>query len=42
MVQTPIGKQAFALDDGSCLNDPTVTVPVYRTRVVDGMVQVGC
>jgi nitrite reductase (NADH) small subunit len=42
MVQTPIGKQAFALDDGSCLSDPTVTVPVYRTRMVDGMVQVGC
>ncbi|EID09758.1 nitrite reductase (NAD(P)H) small subunit [Mycobacterium xenopi RIVM700367] len=41
MVQSPIGKQAFALDDGSCLDDPAVTVPVYRTRLVNGMVEVG-
>jgi nitrite reductase (NADH) small subunit len=41
MVQTPIGKRAFALDDGSCLDDPTVRVPVYHTRMVDGVVQVG-
>jgi nitrite reductase (NADH) small subunit len=40
-VQTPIKKQAFALDDGSCLDDPKVTLPVYATRIVDGMVEVG-
>jgi nitrite reductase (NADH) small subunit len=40
-VQSPIGKQAFALDDGSCLDDPSVAVPVYATRLVDGMVYVG-
>jgi nitrite reductase (NADH) small subunit len=40
-VQTPIKKQAFALDDGSCLDDPEVTLPVYATRIVDGMVEVG-
>jgi nitrite reductase (NADH) small subunit len=40
MVQTPIGKQAFALDDGSCLDDPTISVPVYRTRVTGGVAQV--
>jgi nitrite reductase (NADH) small subunit len=38
---TPIAKQAFALDDGSCLDDPAVAVPVYPTRLVDGIVEVG-
>lgn len=32
-VQSPIKKQAFALDDGTCLDDASVQVPVYRTRV---------
>lgn len=40
-VQSPIGKQAFALDDGCCLDDPAVCVPVYATRLVDGIAQVG-
>jgi nitrite reductase (NADH) small subunit len=41
-VQTPIKKQAFALDDGTCLDDPEVSVPVYATRVTaDGQVEVG-
>jgi len=41
-VQSPIKKQAFALDDGTCLDDPAVTVPVYRVRVSeDGRVDVG-
>jgi nitrite reductase (NADH) small subunit len=40
-VQTPIKKQAFALDDGICLDDPNVALPVYATRVVDGYVEVG-
>lgn len=40
-VQTPLKKQAFALDDGVCLDDPTVSIPVYRVRVnADGDVQV--
>ena len=40
-VQSPIKKQAFSLDDGSCLDDAAVSVPVYRTRVNgDGDVQV--
>lgn len=42
VVQSPIKKQAFAFDDGSCLDDSAVSVPVYLTRVtVDGVVQVG-
>jgi nitrite reductase (NADH) small subunit len=40
-VQTPIKKQAFALDDGVCLDDPEVSLPVYPTRVTDGFVEVG-
>ncbi len=41
-VQSPILKQAFALDDGRCLDDPRVSVPVYPARVTaDGRVQVG-
>jgi nitrite reductase (NADH) small subunit len=40
-VQTPIKKQAFALDDGACLDDPDVALPVYATRIVDGCVEVG-
>ena len=41
-VQTPIKKQAFALDDGTCLDDPEVSLPVYATRVTaDGHVEVG-
>ena len=41
-VQSPIKKQAFALDDGVCLDDPDVALPIYSTRVTaDGYVQVG-
>jgi nitrite reductase (NADH) small subunit len=42
VVQSPIKKQAFAFDDGICLDDLTVSVPVYDTRVTEaGDVQVG-
>ena len=34
-VQSPIKKQAFALDDGTCLDDDAVRVPVYRTRITE-------
>ncbi|MCV7056399.1 nitrite reductase small subunit NirD [Mycolicibacterium gilvum] len=41
-VQSPIKKQAFALDDGSCLDNPEYALPVYATRITeDGEVQVG-
>jgi nitrite reductase (NADH) small subunit len=40
-VQSPIKKQAFALDDGVCLDDPDVVLPVYRTRITpDGDVEI--
>ena len=45
-VQSPILKQAFSLEDGSCLDDPRVSVPVYQVRVTpDGQIQIataGC
>jgi nitrite reductase (NADH) small subunit len=42
IVQSPIGKEAFALDDGHCLDDPAMAVPVYPVRVTpDGDVYVG-
>ena len=41
-VQSPLKKQTFALDDGTCLDDPDVVLPVFVTRVTpDGEVQVG-
>ncbi len=41
-VQSPILKQAFALEDGSCLDDPRVSVPVYQVRVTSsGHIQIG-
>jgi nitrite reductase (NADH) small subunit len=41
-VQSPIKKQAFALDDGSCLDDSEMVLPVYATRVTaDGYVEIG-
>ncbi|MDG4663107.1 nitrite reductase small subunit NirD [Mycobacterium sp. 236(2023)] len=41
-VQSPIKKQAFALDDGSCLDNPEHSLTVYATRITeDGDVQLG-
>lgn len=40
-VQSPIKKQAFALDDGVCLDDPEVSLAVYETRLTaDAKVEV--
>lgn len=40
-VQSPIKKQAFAFDDGACLDDPAVKLPVYPVRVWAGLVEIG-
>lgn len=41
-VQSPIKKQAFALDDGRCLDDASASVRVFATRVTaDGVIEVG-
>jgi nitrite reductase (NADH) small subunit len=39
-VASPMYKQPFDLRTGECLDDPTVSVPTFRVRVVDGVVQV--
>ena len=39
-VASPIYKQRFALDDGACLDDPSVRIAVHEARIVDGQVEV--
>ena len=38
-VASPVYKQSFDLRTGQCLDDPSVWLPTYECRVVDGMVQ---
>ncbi|MBW0106093.1 nitrite reductase small subunit NirD [Pseudonocardia sp. KRD291] len=40
-VASPVHKQAFRLDDGRCLDDPAVSLGVYRTRVCGADLQIG-
>ena len=40
IVASPLLKQRFSLVDGRCLDDATMSLPVYDVRVVDGMVEV--
>ena len=39
-VASPIYKQNFDLKTGVCLDDESVSLPVYPVRVIDGQVQV--
>jgi nitrite reductase (NADH) small subunit len=39
-VASPIYKQNFSLLTGECLDDPTVRLPIFSARVIDGQVQV--
>jgi nitrite reductase (NADH) small subunit len=39
-VASPIYKQNFNLLTGQCLDDETVSIPTFSTRVIDGRVQV--
>jgi len=39
-IASPIFKQNFDLETGVCLDDPSVTLPVYAVRVRDGRVEV--
>ena len=41
VIASPMYKQRFRLSDGVCLEDPTVTLPVYPVRVEHGDVFVG-
>jgi nitrite reductase (NADH) small subunit len=40
-VASPIYKQNFDLQTGQCLDDPTVTIATYPSRIIDGQVQIG-
>ena len=40
-VASPIYKQNFSLETGECLDDDTVSLATYQTRVVEGQIQVG-
>lgn len=40
-IASPIYKQSFDLRTGACLDDPSVSVPVWPVRVRDGNVEVG-
>ena len=40
-VASPVYKQRFDLHTGRCLDDETVSVPVYAVRVTDGWIEVG-
>ena len=39
-VASPIYKQSFSLETGQCLDDPSISLPVWSARVVNGIVQV--
>jgi nitrite reductase (NADH) small subunit len=40
-VGSPAHRHPFDLRTGQCLDDPSVHVPTYQVRVVDGVVHVG-
>ncbi len=39
-IASPIFKQSFDLRTGECLDDPSVRLPVYPTRITDGRIEV--
>ena len=40
-VGSPVHRHAFDLRTGRCLEDPSVRVPTYRSRIRDGVLEVG-
>jgi NAD(P)H-dependent nitrite reductase small subunit len=38
VVASPVYKQHFSLKTGQCLEEPEVSIPVYRAQVRDGLV----
>ena len=40
VVASPVYKQHFSLLTGRCIEDPSVSVPVYRTLVEDADIQI--
>lgn len=39
-VASPVYKQSFDLQTGTCLDDPAVVIPTFPVQVVDGVVKV--
>lgn len=39
-VSSPLYKEHFSLTTGECLEDATLSVPVYAVRITDGVVEV--
>ncbi len=40
VVASPVYKQRFALVTGRCIEDDTISVPVYPVRILNGVIQV--
>ena len=40
VITSPIYKQHFNLITGQCLEDESISIPVYQVRVIDGDVQI--
>ena len=40
VVASPVYKQHFSLVSGLCIEDPSVSVPVYQARVEGGEIQI--
>lgn len=40
IVASPVYKQHFSLLSGRCLEEPSMSVPVYRVRVEDGEIRI--
>lgn len=41
VVASPLYKHHFCLETGVCVEDPSVSVPVYAVREHDGIVEIG-
>ena len=41
VVASPLHKQRFDLRSGACIDDPTTSVRVWPTAVIDGVVRIG-
>lgn len=42
VVASPVYKQHFELESGVCLEDESVVLDTFATRVVDGVVEISC
>ncbi|GAA5041391.1 nitrite reductase small subunit NirD [Nocardia callitridis] len=40
VLASPLLKQVYSLEDGQCLDDPALSLPVFAVRVDDGIVSV--